>query len=271
MLFTYASNPTYLEVQRPYVERLLASDPELEYHLWDLTSAEDAGYVRELAASHPQIKRFDVPADTGPATPYRHYAAQGARIEDLFVRVEETVSFIETERFGLFLEAVREHPRAVVSASVVNNGLCAIAIDGLGAKAIDEGLVTATSGAEVWWDLCTSADFMMLSHEYFADHMGQLMAQDPVLTTLPRSRFSINTIGFNGMVMQQVAHALRDRDCGSEEEVITGAFDVVVLGGFLTSLLHTPDQRRGLPEGADDTLLALYREASELYLRAVAA
>ena len=51
--------------------------------------------------------------------PYAWYAERDEYADTVFVKFDDDVVFIETDRFGDMLAAVEKHPNAVVSANVV--------------------------------------------------------------------------------------------------------------------------------------------------------
>lgn len=290
VVFTFAGRRSYLEVQRPFIARLMASFENLEFHLWDFSrNGSDHRYLRELAASSRRIHLFDQFYEgENPVTQcvkqvgvicscdkcrvgkwseaYKHYAANPDHESDVFVKLDDDIVFIETARFPLMLTAIRETSGTIVSAKVINNGLCALTEPGLRDAVLQRGLVTQPNSADAWWRLCTSVTYMDLAHEYFFQHGDSLLQQDPQLIGLPRARFSINTIGFDWSTVRQIAGCLDAEPAINDEHVISHNFDIRVLQGFLTAHLHYSDQRSSLWDWRESQLLAAYTHRSAEYL-----
>src|SRR6478735_7307160 len=137
-----------MEVQRPFLDRLLEMYPNLEIHLWDLTrNADDAAYLRTRVTDRVKVidhlrsnyrcrypnrdrRRGEPPClcmthKPPYEEPYKWYAEQSEYEGAVFVKVDDDVLFLETERFDDLLAPLVEHPRRVMSANVINNAVCA--------------------------------------------------------------------------------------------------------------------------------------------------
>lgn len=292
IIFSFAGRRPYLEIQKHYVLDLLDRYENAEYHLWNFSrNAADNAYLQELAASSPRIRIFNqfyegenpvtdcvkqvgvlctcVKCRVGKwSEPYRYYAGRRKHWNDLFVKVDDDILFIENDRFGAFLAAIEQTPDGIVSAKVVNNGLCAFIEPPLRDAVVRAGLLRDAGAAEDWWLLCTSVQFLEMAHGYFLDNRKVLLEQELEVHPLPRSRFSINTIGFNWRVMQEIAGRLRGAGM-NDEHVISTSFDIQVLQGFLTCHLHYSDQRASLSDERERELLDAYDRLRADYLGAM--
>src|SRR6478735_2030934 len=122
-----------MEVQRPFLDRLLEMYPNLEIHLWDLTrNADDAAYLRTRVTDRVKVidhlrsnyrcrypnrdrRRGEPPClcmthKPPYEEPYKWYAEQSEYEGAVFVKVDDDVLFLETERFDDLLAPLHENP-----------------------------------------------------------------------------------------------------------------------------------------------------------------
>lgn len=241
ILFVFAGREANLRVQQPYLDHILDEYPQAELHLWDLTrTPEDADYlntrdrghdgrvkvIRGLHTGHPIPCRYPNGAQRRRGAPpcfcmihkppyeepYRIYARNPEYGEGtVFVKIDDDVLFLDTARFGDFLDALAEDPSRVVSANVVNNAVCAKYDDVL--RGVYEpacGDPTLPENDQDWWALHISRHFARTSHEWFIAHWPMLTNWDIVFDTAPfRTRpgeaISINCIAFTHETMKNLA------------------------------------------------------------------
>jgi hypothetical protein len=126
IVFVLAGRRANMALQIPMMRRVLEQNPEVVYHIWNLSRQQsDNAWLRTIHGQrttvvnsfygpNPAVRINDV---------YRHYA-QDKYADSLFVKMDDDVVFMETERFGQFIGAVQNYPHRVLSAKVINNGAC---------------------------------------------------------------------------------------------------------------------------------------------------
>lgn len=278
----FAGRQANLELQRPFIDRLLDAYPGSEYHLWDLTrTPEDGEYVRAQASErvivhthlhtgHP-IKCVRSPRCQCMIhrplfnEPYRWYAGRDEYADVVFVKLDDDVIYLETDRFGDMLTPLVEHPGAVVSANVVNNVVCAKYNPDLVALAqerLSVGDPTDRAADEGWWWLHTDPQFARLSHEW-------MLAGPPRMEgwTRPRpgERVSINCIAFTHPTMKRIVSAIgRERKLG-DEGAIDRFLPRLALGVRAAHLTFGP-QDKDMSLAELDDLRARYAALGKEYL-----
>lgn len=238
VLFIFAGRKANMEVQKPYLERLLDAWPQLEIHLWDLTrTPEDAAYIRTWESSrvlvmdhfhtgHPIrcIKPPGRPRRGWPRCqclkckppyeqPYRFYA-QTLADDTIYVKMDDDVLFLETDTFGNLVEPLMIYPNRIFSAMVINNVVCA--------KYAEDAATTASQFAlgdprnpdndKRWWWMHTNSSFADAQHEDFLGSFdGETPARHWAVRTRPGEAVSINCIAFTHATMKRLAPMMNDR------------------------------------------------------------
>ena len=212
VIFTFAGRRANLELQLPFIRRILAEHSRVEYHIWDLSrTLEDHLWLRtiegdrivlhnEFYGSKKPHRRFkDV---------YSHYTHPVYR-DTVFVKIDDDIVFIEVGRFDDLIAAVRANPDAIVSANVINNGACAL---------LDARLCRDLPRMDsVPLEAYLSAEFARVSHEYFFKWWAYLL-EGPVTAYLVDDWLSINFIGYTW----DMGRKLHDLLQGPTPDVIAG-------------------------------------------------
>ncbi|SAK51550.1 hypothetical protein AWB81_00949 [Caballeronia arationis] len=290
IIFTFAGREAYLEIQKSYILKLLETHDNVEYHIWNFSRNErDNAYLQKLAKTSPKIRIFNefyegdnkvttcvkkvgvicacVKCRVGKwSEPYKYYARNAEHKNDVFIKVDDDVVFIDTDRFPSFVDVVREHRGKILSAKVMNNGICSLTDQALRSQIEQLGIVRDKTSAEAWWYLCTDINFLRLSHNCFFENKERLLSESICVYPIPRTRFSINTIGFDWTVMNEIALKLGTGANMNDEHVISMNFDILIMQGFVTCHLHFSDQRAVLSNEEESILLGAYTEQKEEYL-----
>lgn len=282
----FAGRRENLELQRPFIDRLLDTYPGSEYHLWDLTrTPEDAAYLREQASD--RIKVIDHLHPGHPIAcrnpgrrrgcqcmihrppfnePYAWYADRDEYADTVFVKLDDDVVFIETDRFGHLLDAVAEHPNAVVSANVVNNVVCAKHDPDLAPIVRDRfglGDADAPAADRDWWRLHIDPKFARLSHEWM---LANPKPTAPLLTrSRPGEALSINFIAFTHPTMNHIAAAISREDRLGDEGAVDRFLPRITLGFRVAHLTFGPQDAAMTLTELDD-LRTRYAALGKAYL-----
>lgn len=250
VFFIFAGREVNMRIQMPYLERLLAKYPEAVLDLWDLTrNAADQEYLRGLAGSHEGRVRVlghlhpghpipcRYPGQTkrrrGHAPckcivhvppyeePYRWYALKPYPDDTVFVKLDDDVLFLETERFDDLIAPLAQHPNRVISANVINNAMCAKHDPAqeayLGGKFILGDRDNPTYDW-AWWALHESGEFAIAAHAWFLNCWHGMSGAIPLgfvhhrdeptyVRTRPGEAVSINCIAFTYPTMVRLAKA----------------------------------------------------------------
>ena len=291
VLFVFAGRRVNLDIQRPYLDRLLDQHANAELHLWDLTrTPEDAEYVR--AQSSPRVRVLTHLHPGHPIEcraigsgrrgcecmvhrppyeqPYAWYVERDEYADAVFVKLDDDVLFIETDRFNNLLDAVVENPRAVVSANVVNNVVCAKHEGDLSISIkhrFKVGDPNDPANDRAWWHLHTDPDFARFSHSWFLDNRDALTTgrERRLVRSRPGEKISINTIAFNHATLKRMVGMIqREPKLGDE-----GAIDRMlphIAQGFRVAHLTFGPQDKAMTLGELDDLRNGYAAVAKEYL-----
>lgn len=287
-----------MEVQRPYLDRILADYPEAELHLWDLTrSAADARYLdtlegshegrvrvlRHLHSGHPircryptEIKR---PRGWPPCTcirhkppyeePYKFYANDASYAGTTFVKMDDDVLFLETKKFAHLIDPLIKQPERIISASVINNAVCAkynVWNWANTANLFALGTPSEPKNDKRWWALHTSANFARAEHQWFLTTFEQAVFADAkpyYVRTRPGEAVSINCIAFTHQTMRKLAGMMNDRL--GDEGAVDRLLPWIALSFRAAHLTFGPQDKEMSPGELED-LRTQYAQLAKEYL-----
>jgi hypothetical protein len=192
IIFCFAGRRENLELQLPFIRRILEHHPNAEYHVWNLAkNAEDTEYVSQISGDRIQIfnqfagehKPWDRFNDV-----YRFYASPDF-IDCRFVKIDDDVIFIQDDKLDTFTTAIDANPGAIISAQVINNGAC---------TKLDPELWRLFQELKPLplLDVHKSADYALGSHDHFLQDWFT-MTQQPTKLLKTGEWLSINLIGYD--------------------------------------------------------------------------
>jgi len=219
ILFVFAGRRPNLELQLPLARQILADHPNVSYHVWNFArNDEDREYIKTIQGERitvwngPAEQGFDSPAPTSAPgavqfganehnAAYNHYANEAYR-DHLFVKVDDDIVFLETARFGTFLEAIDAHRGSSLVANIINNGACTPLNPGIwdGFKRLRVPLL----------DIHKSNAYAEMAHSYFHDHHGEVLGQ-PLELVPTRDWLSINAVGYDWDFLRYVLATIGTR------------------------------------------------------------
>lgn len=191
IMFCFGGRQANLELQLPFIRRILADHPGVEYHLWNLAkNHSDAEYIRSLR-KNARIKVIDDFYGPNPWTRfndvYRHYASPEFK-HCRFVKLDDDIVFIQTHLFSDFIDAIDANPDSVISANVINNGAC---------MRLDNEMFDKFKSMRMrLLDVHRFPRFAQMSHEHFFDNWRQIVGREMHWVSTP-DWLSINFIGYN--------------------------------------------------------------------------
>jgi hypothetical protein len=302
IVFVLAGRRANMELQLPLMRRVLERHPNVVYHIWNLSRQQtDNAWLRTIKGEritvvnsfygpNPSVRINDV---------YRHYA-QEKYANALFVKMDDDVVFLETERFGEFVDIVAAHPKLVCSAKVINNGACThqepalyeivrrlrvkvplhAPVPGRVQTRAYKGRPTQilTKNAPLpLLDVHLNLDYARRVHRYAIDHFDELTEQ-PLQLIPSQDWLSINLIGHNHDMMKvlasKVGTASPTRIAGRVmgparigDEGVINTLQRAIVGGFTAVHLSFGVQHQQMHEREWDRLRHQYRALGVQYLR----
>lgn len=197
ILFCFAGRRANLELQLPFIRRILDDHPNVRYDVWDLSRDNtDSRYLQTIEGDritvHTQYRQFS----PGYTQVWKHYA--DPQYQDcLFVKLDDDVVFLETQRFAAFTEAIIAHRTAVLSANVINNGACTPLQSGLWEKFQETAIPLL--------DIHTSAPYAAMAHNHFFNHHTDIIGE-PLELVPTEDWLSINAIGYDWTMGCRIAN-----------------------------------------------------------------
>jgi hypothetical protein len=199
---------------------------------------------------------------------YRHYTDpqyQGFQ----FVKLDDDVVFIETDRFADFLDAIPLRGDVILSAKVVNNGACTPTEPGLWDGFASIGIPLL--------DVHKHYVYADISHNYFFDHWPDMVGQ-PVKLIHTEDWLSINLIGYIWEMGFQFSPLLRTRSprhiAGRDfthhsflgDEGVVNMFPRFIFQGMTACHLYFGPQLAQGGEKPFDKMRQRYAEIGQKYL-----
>jgi len=199
IMYVFAGRRPNMELQMPFIYRILDEHPNVEFHVWNLShTMHDSLFLRTIEGDRITVINdySNIPHARFNAV-YRHYCDpkfSGYK----FVKLDDDVVFIESGRFGDFLTAIADD--VILSAKVVNNGACTPTEPGLwrGFEMLGIPLL----------DVHKHFPYAYVSHNYFFDHWPDMVEQ-PIELISTQDWLSINMIGYTWATGCRFAPLLR--------------------------------------------------------------
>lgn len=275
ILFVFAGRKPNMELQLPFIRRILDTHPNAEYHVWyQPRNSIDKAYVNSIAGERITVRRefSDIPPGANPdafMTIFRHYS-QSEYQDCLFVKLDDDIVFIQTERFGSFLKAIETHPDYVMSANIVNNGACTPLEPRLWLQFKKMNLPLL--------NVHESNEFQAAAHQYFFRHSVKMLNQ-PIKLVPTEDWLSINFMGYDWQMGCQIVSKLGTmhppfiagreyrRPMVMRDEGRVNMLPRIIMRGFLAAHLTFA------PQNATEEQLVRwrdsYRQLGERYLNSV--
>lgn len=189
VLFVFAGRRANMELQLRWARRVLADNPTVRYHVWDLTrNRGDHRYVQSIEGERITVRSDFYGGNqwTGWDDVWRWYAARPEYRDTLFVKVDDDVVYFDHSCWRSFVDITDTFRGRIVSALTVNNGASTPLIPGIAAGLDDLGVPLL--------DVHESNAYADMAHGWFFNNSAELLGRDIV----PRSSedwLSINMIG----------------------------------------------------------------------------
>lgn len=200
----FAGRRANLDVNLPMIRRIVAENPQVQCHIWDLARNEvDSDYLKTISGDRIEVKQqYGGPLASRHMNKVWTYYTDVKFQGSLFVKVDDDVVFIETEKFGDFVDAVDANPAAILTAEVVNNGACT--------RFMPELWSDFRSLAIPLLDVHESNEYAQLAHGFMAKNWRELVARPTTLVDT-EDWLSINFIGMHWNMLDRMALRLGRR------------------------------------------------------------
>jgi hypothetical protein len=275
IMFVFAGRKANMELQLPYLHRILAEHPHAELHIWDLSRTfEDHVFIGQIKGERITVHRHLYNHGRKPWQHFndvwRHYGNDRSYRDHLFVKIDDDVVFLETEQFAAYLAAIEANNAAIVSAKVINNGAC-----------------TATE-PDLWFgleqlgipllDVHKSSEYADMCHRWFFDNWRTTLGGPPALSPT-QDWLSINVIGFDWRTCYDLARRLEQP---SPEQIAGRTFRArsvigdegaanmlprVIYEGFVAAHLTFGPQETAMTDGQLTEYRKNYADIAREYLR----
>jgi hypothetical protein len=259
IVFVFAGREPNMRLQLPLIRRILALHSNVEYHVWNMTHCEsDDAFVRSIEGDRITVINDLVDREDFEqfSLAYKFYDTMKYR-KHLFVKIDDDIVFLQTDRFGDFVEQIEKHPDTVLCAHIMNNGACAM-INGVW----DEMHAFQQARRDPSWDIepsdvHTSNKFAVISHEFAFRNIEALLAE-PVEVVPVTDWLSINVVGYsydlagemNARGLGKIRPRMRqfDPEAPLGDEGVMNLFPRAVVKGCLAAHLsfgsqHVTDQQ----------------------------
>lgn len=206
ILFAFWGRKANVELQMPYIRRILDENPNVEFEGWDLArDPADSAYLRTITGERITVRtEYYEPggrASKGQVRVWNNY--RNPRYQDcIFVKLDDDDVFLETGAFKSFIQSIQDNPDSVISALTINNGASTKHIPDLWDmyETLDIPLL----------DVHMSAEYAEQSHRWFFDNWRTITGQTPQL--IPSDTWvSINCIGYTWSTGRTIAKLLGTR------------------------------------------------------------
>lgn len=191
VIFAFYGRKANIELQFPFIRRILAENPDVRFDAWNLTrTASDDAYVRTL----PEVRNEFRSAPDSWNSVWRHYATDEYR-DTIFLKLDDDTVFLESGRFREMIHTVEEWPGAVISAETVNNGASTGLEPELWAGFESLGIPLL--------DVHMSNEYAEMSHQWFFENWDAKINNSMAVTSVD-TWLSINCIAFDWEVARHI-------------------------------------------------------------------
>lgn len=271
ILFLFGGREGNLRINLPIIRRILDNNPRVTFHLWNLARLHaDSEYIKSIEGD--QIKVWNVWSSGSDSMSRAWGYYTDPRFSDaLFVKMDDDVVFVQSERFADFVDAIEANPGKILSAEVVNNGACTPFMPKLWDGFSKLGIPLL--------EVHQSNQYAQLAHRFMFEEWRDLVSR-PISLVEIDTWLSINFIGMDWAMLcrmqkemdRRSPSRIADRDVrpGSRvgDEGAANMFDRMVMRGFTAAHLGFGPQN--LTGHQEYEWRADYDEIAWEYLRGVA-
>lgn len=277
IIFCFAGRQANIELQLLHIQRILRTDPDVEYHVWDCSENEsDHRYLQSIKGERISYHDdfYGLPHNDAWNSIYRHYTAKRFRHHQ-FVKIDEDIVFLEDANFGNLIRAIDRNRDMFISAAIINNGACT--------QLFPELQQSFTVKRVVPSQVHQSVGYAVASHRYLVEHWRELLDQPPELI-LATDWLSINMIGYSWDLGREICanigglppwDAYSDVDNVPQEinrsrrlgdEGVINLYPRVILQSMIAAHLYFGPQRKRMRDADILEIRQQYAELGKLYV-----
>lgn len=285
VIFAFWGRQENVELQLPFIKRILADNPDAVFHGWDLCrERHDSRYLRSVRGERIDVRtQYYNPngrASGGQVKVWNHYTNPQYR-DTVFVKLDDDDIFLETEGFQAFIEAAQQNPVHVISGLTVNNGASTPHIPELWAGyqtllSANENEASQGKPLELL-DVHLSADYAEMCHRWFHTNWSTLTQGEGLIPT--EDWTSINAIAMSWPVLCCIS-SLIGRNSPTEisgryftpeknrigDEGAANILPRLICRDFVVGHLNFGPQLRQMDDALLTELRKLYADISTQYL-----
>lgn len=204
IMFAFWGRRANVELQLPFIRRILAENPGVKFHGWDLCrDPADSKYLRTIEGDRITVETAfsQLPPSRGQVRVWQHYTSAHYR-DCTFVKLDDDDVFLEAGSFKAFVRAAQRHPSSVISALTINNGGSTRHIPELWEmfRSLDIPLL----------DVHLSAEYAEQCHRWFHQNWETLTGQ-PTKLVAADTWVSINCIAYTWSMGRDITRLLGTR------------------------------------------------------------
>lgn len=252
---TFAGRRDRMQLLVAYILKALEHGLLSEWHVWNYSRSQmDSDWIGSLPSLHPNICIMTPTTDKkryGDCYRYYQRSAPACAPEDVFLKFDDDIVYLDLKELQGFLDARRANPSLVIlSANVVNNPTCLFLQQ-------TKGHFPGFDADQLW----TSGVEATALHQAFLEDPARQGKFQGVLEWHPQGRLNINFIAWLGADMGIVAAC---EDTESDELNLSCLFPqslgrpIGVYGPLVVSHLSFYAQDAAMPVGH---LIDMYSKA----------
>jgi len=273
ILFMFAGREGNLRINLPIIRKILDDNPRVSFHLWNLARLHaDSEFIKSVEGERIKVwNQWSGRAAIHNMPRVWHYYARDSFRDVLFVKMDDDVVFVESEKFGAFVDAIEANPNKILSAEVVNNGACTPFMPKLWDGFSQLGIPLL--------DVHESNEYAQLAHRFMFEEWRDLVSR-PLGFADVDTWLSINFIGMTwemlhrlqGKIGHRSPTRIADREfrpsARTGDEGAANMFDRTVMRGFTAAHLGFGPQK--VTDHQEFEWRQDYDEIAWEYLRGVA-
>jgi hypothetical protein len=122
----FAGRKHNMEILTRYIDHLIDIGSVDEFHMWDFTRNEDDAQYLESLENKKNYKLFKPKMKTEWSEYYLYYAQLTLKPNDVIIKLDDDILYIDTEQFDSFIHKRRMHTDNIIMfPNIINNGVCA--------------------------------------------------------------------------------------------------------------------------------------------------
>ncbi len=264
----FAGRRDRLKFQEKYWVQLFDLGLITEVHLWDFTNRGknttdrklNKEWIESKAKQHKFVSvLYPKPQSVGSFNAFYEHYAQHTSEQDIVVKVDDDIAFVNVSEFKCFVKFVSETTEAfTVSSNIVNNGVIAHFQQALGSIPFSLGEMEYPSQGKfgtLWKSSSKAYDL----HKYFVTHQEDFY-KDAVVRYW--DRLSINFIAYSGGNKAEEVYSMVQDSSDDEARLSTvanaaGAISVVYMRLVVA---HVTFSGQSKPPDRTQEILALYED-----------